>query len=125
MAFGIDLSDLAADSDANLFRGAARAIQQSMGRGSGDHGIRSLTADSQVVLRLYAFVMLFGNGGLQHWFETDDEDLHPSTVDALRVVGVERGASALAQAYELFTSRECLGCLRRADGLARRAVLRV
>lgn len=106
MAFGIDLSELATDSDIDLFRSAACAIQRSMGRGSGKRAIGSLTDDSQVVLRLYGFVALFGNGGLQHWFETDDPDLHPSTVDALRLVGLERGASALEQAYALFTSRD-------------------
>jgi Domain of unknown function (DUF4375) len=90
-------------ADADLFWAMITRIQ--------DHSwhvskLRQLPAEQATILRVCWFRVIFGNGGLQYWFECDSPDYGAATVLALRAVGLERSADALANAYQLFATSE-------------------
>ena len=67
--------------------------------------ILSLSEPEAHLCRLCRFDGIFGNGGLQYWFECDDSKLYGvHTASALRAIGLPDAAEALEQAYALFPS---------------------
>lgn len=88
-------------SDVELFWGVITRIEDAAWKAS---KVVSLPKEQQVVERVVWFHSIFGNGGLQYWFEQDGENYGAATAVALRAIGLERSASALEQAYALFAS---------------------
>lgn len=64
--------------------------------------IPSLEPAHAVLVRVAFFSGIFGNGGLQYWFECDSPHYHLATAEALRTIGLPEAADALADAYRLF-----------------------
>lgn len=91
--------DLLQGPDVGLFWGVITRIE--------DHAwhpskMRGLPREQVTVLRVAYFGVIFGNGGLQYWFEQDSTDYGLATVEDLRAVGLHRSADAMATAYGLF-----------------------
>ncbi|MGE3171574.1 MAG: DUF4375 domain-containing protein [Planctomycetota bacterium] len=57
------------------------------------------------VVTLCRFDGIFGNGGLQYWFECDTGLQGTRTCAALRAVGLPDAADALAAAYQVFPTQ--------------------
>ena len=64
--------------------------------------LQSLPAPVAHIVRLCRFDGIFGNGGLQYWFECDSDLYGRRTSIALRSVGLTDAANALDQAYDTF-----------------------
>lgn len=88
-------------SDDELFWGVVTRIED---REWEQSKLLTLPPEQQVVIRVAWFRSIFGNGGLQYWFEKDGDLFGLLMVDALGVIGLERSASALRQAYAVFSS---------------------
>lgn len=91
------------ESDEKLLRGILSRIEDHQWSRS---KLRQLPPEHKTVRRIAWFRAIFGNGGLQYWFECDSEDYGVATVEDLRAVGLERSADALAKAYSLFERPE-------------------
>lgn len=62
----------------------------------------SLPGSVAHIVRLCRFDGIFGNGGLQYWFECDSELYGQHTSASLRAVGMTDAAAALDAAYQTF-----------------------
>jgi muconolactone delta-isomerase len=95
----------------SLFEGPdADLIMDLVGRIEGPNWrpeqILSLSHPEAHVVQLCRFDGIFGNGGLQYWFECDSEIYGKHTSEALRAVGLAEAAGALDEAYAVFPTQQ-------------------
>lgn len=62
----------------------------------------SLSPPAAHLVRLGWFDVIFGNGGLQYWFECDSEVYGRHLSESFRAVGLDDAAEAMEQVFEVF-----------------------
>lgn len=88
--------------DAELIMDLVRRIEGPKWR---PEHIMSLSTSEALVVRLCRFDGIFGNGGLQYWFECDADIYGKHTGGAFRAVGLPDAAEALDAAYDVFPTQ--------------------